>query len=689
MAQSLHLDTSLSRQQLNNATDIYSFRNSLPPNDFQTSNESRIPQLDTGQSEVELQPRSFSKTLFWPVLVITIPIALISASLLALVFAYQVKSEQSLFNPSQDGSPTSNGLYILVNYSATRIVFAASFLSTLAPILVSFVMTLWALPVAQSMRDASLSNEMHDLPTPYQLSLIVGLTLSSLERLRAYYAYAFSRSRKAGLPPVLNRAAMMMTISILMAVAVFVTDTALHYTVSTIEFDKLSSPSGPMAQYGRGLTSSCADFNRTANSGLPCSFDFNQMSSDPNGFIRQGNEIFRLSQNVSTLSEVRIVDAEDAHASHHAVLLPRNSNTGVDFKASTLSVSTTCKLITEQCNPKWYNGNTTGGLDQFKCSDAFYGIIGADPVTSQFDSQVDLNISVLSFKPSSNLQFGYFTDSELQHIYNPIGYSAARGTSSYFTGQPLANDELINPVHLGVAGRFAQSGELTYGQLDKLQGFFANTYNGFTDFVLSCEITTYDTEYVWIDGQFAGISSTTPQNGSVWDIFQGRQFYSGISTSAFDLQTYLTEAAMARTTSEFEQTWADLYSTKVLSTIGAYTTSHTNLQEQVRTPLLVARVPKPALGALIGCSLAYTVMGILLGFTAARAASGEIRQLVTHLSLPALTNAAFDEKSPGALHSSIDLQSGLTSDNSSSHSEMKRVVVDFNREKGYGSRQSV
>ena len=225
--------------------------------------------------------------------------------------------------------------------------------------------------------------------------------------------------------------------------------------------------------------------------------------------------------------------------------------------------------------------------------------------------------------------------------------------------------------------------------MDKLQGFFANTYNGFTDFVLSCEITTYDTEYVWIDGQFAGISSTTPQNGSVWDIFQGRQFYSGVSNSAFDLQTYLIEAAMARTTGEFEQTWADLYSTKVLSTLGAYTTSHTNLQEQVRTPLLVARVPKPALGALIGCSLAYTVMGILLGFTAARAASGEIRQLVTHLSLPALTNAAFDEKSPGALHSSIDLQSGLTSDNSSSHSEMKRVVVDFNREKGYDSRQSV
>jgi len=44
-----------------------------------------------------------------------------------------------------------------------------------------------------------------------------------------------------------------------------------------------------------------------------------------------------------------------------------------------------------------------------------------------------------------------------------------------------------------------------------------------------------------------------------------------------------------------------------------------------RTPLLVAKVPKAALGALISCSLAYTILGLGLGIAAYRASATDVR----------------------------------------------------------------
>ena len=682
MSYPLHIDTSTMQASLNETTDIYRWRNSLPPDDFPQPKEAKDLEGRANLSEVELHTRSLAGSLFWPVLAITVPISLISASLLALVFAYQVKSEKSLFESAQTSSDTGNGLYILVNYSATRIVFAASFLSTLAPILGSFIMALWALPVAQMMRDASIGNEMQNLPTPYQLSLIIGLTLSSLERLRAYFAYACSRSRRAAMPPVLNRAAMTMTFSVVLAVAVFVTDTVLHYTTTTIEFDQLSAPTGPIFEYGRGLSARCADFNRSANNGLPCSFDYAQMQNNPDGYIFENNEVFRLAQNFSKVSQIRLVDGATPGDSHHAVLLPHAVDTGVDYEASTMSVATTCKLITDSCHMQPFGNTSAVHETRFQCSDAFYGVLGLDPVTSQWDSQTDLNVSVLSFKPSSDLQYAFFKDSALQQPYNPVGYSTARESSGTFESQGVPNDELVNPMYVGIASRFDYGDQAAGVDLPKQRGFHPVADETVTDFVLSCEVRSYDTDYIWNNGAIAQVTPTLGQNGSVLEIYQGALSYFGSDSTPYDLQIFLLQSALSFTPEQFETTWADLYSVKVMSGIGPYTSSRTNVQEQTRTVLLVAKVPKPALGALIACSLAYTVLGVILGLTALRAASLNIRELATQLSLPAIASAAFDEKGASALHSSVDLQSGLTSDSASACSETRRVIVDASGGKG-------
>src|SRR5262249_19687904 len=153
------------------------------------------------------------KSLLGSVLIITLPLTLLSAALLGLVYGYRVGTEPSLFGES---SKAYGNAFVLFNYPATRLMFSASFLSTLSPMLRSFIMTLWGLLVARNMRSSSVGCWYDHLPTPYQLSLIVGITLASTERLRRYYAYLCSRSRSS-IPPVMHHAAMMFTTSLVLA----------------------------------------------------------------------------------------------------------------------------------------------------------------------------------------------------------------------------------------------------------------------------------------------------------------------------------------------------------------------------------------------------------------------------------------------------------------------------------------
>lgn len=682
-----YINTPVKTEPRRDPNDISHWRNSLPPADYQPYEESKHSHSHSNISNLSWRPKSTSSSLVWPVLGITVPIALVSASLLALVFAYRVKSEASLFGGAGSDASSQHGLYILVNYSATRIVFAASLLSTLAPILGSFIMTLWCLPAARMMKDASANNELLHLPTPYQLSLIVGLTLASLERLRAYLAYAFSRSRKAALPPVLNRAATVMIFSLFLATAVFVTDTALHYTTSTIEFDQLSRPNAPNFAFGRGLSPTCLKLNRLENHGLPCSWDYAQAANDLFAYTSEQNEVFRLAQNMSQHSEIRLAPRQSIQDSDLALLIPKSEtiNANVDYRASTISVSTKCSLISDICHLQRRNTSDAELVTAFNCSNAFYGVLGLDPVSSDFDSQTDLNISALSFKPAKNLEYAFFRDAKLQHLYNPVGYPSTRGETYIFDPHPMPDDELINPLYLGLAGRFSENSEAAGSTLHQQPGFLA-TQGMFVDFVMSCEIRSYDTAYTWVNGEIQDVSSSSGQNGSVLEIFHGAQLYDGAGAAGYDLQTYLLYAALAPSGAAFEQTWADQYSVKVLSTIGAYTTSRTNLEEQIRTHLLVAKVPKPALGALIACTLSYTVLGVILGRVAYKASSTDTKDLAAQLSLAGLTSAAFDDRSADKLHSSVTLQSGLSGEEISPQSETRRIVVESNPVQGYDFR---
>ena len=136
--------------------------------------------------------------------IITVPMILFSALLLGLVYHYRVvqntfSSENLEFDSGQDNSNV-----FFVKISATTLIAVASWCSTTAPILTGFALTLISYPVASSILSASEKQKATELPTPYQLSLLLRmLSNGSISSLWVWLKYSFGwkgRRQSQGAP---------------------------------------------------------------------------------------------------------------------------------------------------------------------------------------------------------------------------------------------------------------------------------------------------------------------------------------------------------------------------------------------------------------------------------------------------------------------------------------------------------
>ena len=154
-----------------------------------------------------------------------------------------------------------------------------------------------------------------------------------------------------------------------MATLLFAADTLIHYTTKTIAYDQVEV-SRVAQEYGRGLSQECLSMNRSENAGFPCS----ENSLIPmNDYLHQQNEMLFLSLNSSQISEIRIVtvDGDDI-----ALLLPKTQNLSpyLDYRASTIGITTQCKPISNLCNfGVWGPDDEYSG---FYCSSKFWGSLG-------------------------------------------------------------------------------------------------------------------------------------------------------------------------------------------------------------------------------------------------------------------------------------------------------------------------
>lgn len=128
---------------------------------------------------------------------ISLPMVLLSATLLGLVFRHRVTQTSNV--PRTLALPGTNsvsdGAY-LVDFSATRLITLASLTSSIAPLLPVFVMTLTSFPAAKRILQSSRRGGAGSLPTPYQLNLFLGFLAGGAGSLWNFFTYLAWRRRE-------------------------------------------------------------------------------------------------------------------------------------------------------------------------------------------------------------------------------------------------------------------------------------------------------------------------------------------------------------------------------------------------------------------------------------------------------------------------------------------------------------
>jgi len=287
-------------------------------------------------------------------------------------------------------------------------------------------------------------------------------------------------------------------------------------------------------------------------------------------------------------------------------------------------------------------------------------------------------------------RYAFFSDPDLKTIYNSVGYDPKTGQSTLAVSPPeipkdtsIPDAKLLNPIYFALAGRFAFSAESAGSTLNMDPEMFVDlSSRTYADFVVRCSLRTYEVEYTWVQGSVQQASFVPSANGTLLEIFHGSQLYLSVNGMSFDLQDYVLQAALQNTSDNFARTWANLYSTKILSNIGGFSTSRTTIQEQTRNVLQVAKVQVSALAALVACSLAYTVLGIVLGIGAYRASAIDVQDIAAQLSLPGLTATAFGGERTTPIAEGSPGDSPVFREKQRRR-ETRRVVIDGSPSNGY------
>jgi hypothetical protein len=143
---------------------------------------------ETQQTREIINLEGGRKKIILALAVIVAPNVILTAVLLGLILHNQVPQTYSQLPGVPDPLARESSAF-LVDFSATKLLTAASWTSTLTSLLPSFAMLLVSFPIAHTIMNASKDKRTDDLPTPYQLSMLLGVLSGSIASLWNWFKY--------------------------------------------------------------------------------------------------------------------------------------------------------------------------------------------------------------------------------------------------------------------------------------------------------------------------------------------------------------------------------------------------------------------------------------------------------------------------------------------------------------------
>ena len=215
---------------------------------------------------------------------------------------------------------------------------------------------------------------------------------------------------------------------------------------------------------------------------------------------------------------------------------------------------------------------------------------------------------------------------------------------THFTDETMKSNHTYtegvkNPYYYGLATEFKNTGGAGLRDATQSPEIITPVHHG-VSFVLLCEITMYDVEYDYINETITRFV-TTPSDTSVANAWQAPM--ANVDVAQPNMQTAASVAASsAKNAQDLADQIALAYSKLALS-LGAQSVRRApTITAQERTALLVARVPKAPLFALVTANLLFVVLGLILTVTALMTSGGETRDIQARLSIVSLVADRFE-----------------------------------------------
>jgi hypothetical protein len=164
-------------------------------------------------------------------------------------------------------------------------------------------------------------------------------------------------------------------------------------------------------------------------------------------------------------------------------------------------------------------------------------------------------------------------------------------------------------------------------------------HGGATIVAVGCTSTVYDVEYSSVNGTIKNWKFSK-SNSSTTLIVQGTQRHTDVGNP--NLIQAASIAGLSNSAQEIADQFALAYSQTALAVASGAFEPRAALASQARERILVARVPKAPLFALVAANLLLVFLGIILAIVALVAVRGNTGEAQARLSIPALVAALFE-----------------------------------------------
>lgn len=524
---------------------------------------------------------------------------LLTAALVLMVFKYKVTTESENQFSRPDTTLSANDAYY-VHADSTMLVFLASWMSSLAPLLAGCAISLAAYPIAQKLFEDTLSTSQERLPTPFQfaiaLKFINGSTWSAIWDLLLYRFRR--RSQTVQRCAALEALTSVTVTTLLLGFLVFGADTWLHITTSTINSPRASDMNSEHVTYSLSLLPDCVTTNNSMaalnNTDTSCTLTpvFSSIAE---------LDTFAFADSVTTLetlnnqSQTRSVSYAPEHNISYLRVAQVQIDQSLDFMASTFGAQSRCAPISNECNLNISIANTT-----FSCNDEAFSSAGLD-------------------LGSLGLQRQLFRTADMSDADDP----------SQRYGVP-------NPFHVAVASYNLVSVKPVTDIADDPN---IVAFGGAIAGVFMCEVTVVDIEHTTVAGT-PGNFSIHNSNNSVTNLFA-----SGIAGTPFGTSNMQAAMGVAASVAVNAQEMADRLALSLNNAVlssGAGSVQRAPVSvAQRRWDLLVAKVPKLPLFLLITANICFVVMGLVLTTFAMRT-SVEGREAQRRLTIAGIVANLFE-----------------------------------------------